>query len=57
MRPVDDVVVELPRATGCRTAWITAASEPGRVRWSLRPFAGPLDTHRELELLELPAGR
>ncbi|SOD93135.1 ACT domain-containing protein [Blastococcus haudaquaticus] len=49
---VDDVVVELPRG-GLPDSLITAAQEvPGVSVESLRPFAGPLDTHRELELLD-----
>ncbi|MFP5372520.1 MAG: ACT domain-containing protein [Actinomycetes bacterium] len=49
---VDDVVVELP-AGRLPDSLITAAqSVPGVAVESLRPFAGPLDTHRELELLE-----
>ena len=49
---VDDIVVELP-ADRVADSLITAATA---VPWvqveSLRPFAGPLDTHRELELLD-----
>ena len=49
---VDDVVVELP-AGRLPDALITAAQAvPGVAVESLRPFAGPLDIHRELELLE-----
>jgi hypothetical protein len=49
---VDDVVVELPDG-GLPDSLITAAQAvPGVQVESLRPFAGPLDTHRELELLE-----
>ena len=49
---VDDVVVELP-ADRLPDSLITAAqSVPGVPVESLRPFAGPLDTHRELELLD-----
>jgi hypothetical protein len=49
---VDDVVVDLP-AGRLPDSLITAAqSVPGVQVESLRPFAGPLDTHRELELLE-----
>lgn len=49
---VDDVVVELP-AGRLPDSLITAAQAvPGVHVESLRPFAGPLDTHRELELLE-----
>ena len=55
---VDDIVVELP-ADRVADSLITAATAvPGVQVESLRPFAGPLDTHRELELLEAlaPAG-
>jgi len=49
---VDDVVVDLP-AGRLPDSLITAAQTvPGVSVESLRPFAGPLDTHRELELLE-----
>jgi hypothetical protein len=49
---VDDVVVELPRGW-LPDSLITAAQRvPGVTVESLRPFAGPLDTHRELELLD-----
>ena len=49
---VDDVVVDLPSGR-LPDALITAAQAvPGVAVESLRPFAGPLDTHRELELLE-----
>ena len=49
---VDDVVVDLP-AGRLPDSLITAAhTVPGVQVESLRPFAGPLDTHRELELLE-----
>lgn len=49
---VDDVVVDLPDDR-LPDGLITAAqSVPGVQVESLRPFAGPLDTHRELELLD-----
>jgi hypothetical protein len=49
---VDDVVVDLP-ADRLPDSLITAAQAVEGVQVeSLRPFAGPLDTHRELELLE-----
>ena len=49
---VDDVVVDLPPGR-LPDSLITAAHQvPGVTVESLRPFAGPLDTHRELELLE-----
>ena len=49
---VDDIVVDLP-ADRLPDSLITAAQTvPGVHVESLRPFHGPLDTHRELELLE-----
>lgn len=49
---VDDIVVELARGR-LPDSLITAAQVvPGVTVESLRPFAGPLDTHRELELLD-----
>jgi hypothetical protein len=49
---VDDIVVDLP-TDRLPDSLITAAQAiPGVQVESLRPFAGPLDTHRELELLE-----
>ncbi|SDX82110.1 ACT domain-containing protein [Geodermatophilus africanus] len=49
---VDDIVVDLP-PDRLPDSLITAAQRvPGVQVESLRPFAGPLDTHRELELLE-----
>jgi hypothetical protein len=49
---VDDVVVELPQGR-LPDSLITAAQAVEGVRVeSLRPFAGPLDTHRELDLLD-----
>jgi hypothetical protein len=49
---VDDIVVELP-TDRLADSLITAATAVAGVQVeSLRPFAGPLDTHRELELLE-----
>jgi hypothetical protein len=49
---VDDIVVDLP-PDRLPDSLITAAQAVEGVRVeSLRPFAGPLDTHRELELLE-----
>jgi len=49
---VDDVVVELP-PDRLPDSLITAAQTVDGVQVeSLRPYAGPLDTHRELELLE-----
>jgi hypothetical protein len=49
---VDDVVVDLP-SDRLPDSLITAVrAVPGVEVETLRPFAGPLDTHRELELLE-----
>ena len=49
---VDDVVVDLPRHRLPDSLITAAHTVPGVVVESLRPYAGPLDTHRELELLE-----
>lgn len=49
---VDDVVVDLPPERLPDSLITAAQSVPGVRVESLRPFAGPLDTHRELELLE-----
>jgi hypothetical protein len=49
---VDDVVVELPRDRLPDSLITAAQSVPGVQVEFLRPFAGPLDTHRELELLD-----
>jgi hypothetical protein len=49
---VDDVVVDLPRGRLPDSLITAAQAVPGVTVESLRPFAGPLDTHRELELLE-----
>ena len=49
---VDDVVVELPRGRLPDSLITAAQAVPGVTVESLRPFAGPLDTHRELELLD-----
>ncbi|SEO90604.1 ACT domain-containing protein [Trujillonella endophytica] len=49
---VDDIVIDLP-PDRLPDGLITAAQAVDGVQVeSLRPFAGPLDTHRELELLE-----
>lgn len=55
---VDDIVVELPVDRVADSLITAATAVPGVQVESLRPFAGPLDTHRELELLEAlaPAG-
>jgi hypothetical protein len=49
---VDDVVVDLPRNRLPDSLITAAQAVPGVTVESLRPFAGPLDTHRELELIE-----
>ncbi len=49
---VDDVVVELPPDRLPDSLITAAQSVPGVTVESLRPFPGPLDTHREVELLE-----
>jgi len=49
---VDDVVVELPVGRLPDSLITAAQAVPGVSVESLRPFAGPLDTHRELELLD-----
>ena len=49
---VDDIVVDLPRDRLPDSLITAARTVPGVEVESLRPFAGPLDTHRELELLE-----
>ena len=49
---VDDVVVELPRDRVPDSLITAVRGVPGVEVEALRPFAGPLDTHRELELLE-----
>ncbi|RBY82030.1 amino acid-binding protein [Geodermatophilus sp. TF02-6] len=49
---VDDIVVDLPPGRLPDSLITAATAVPGVEVESLRPFAGPLDTHRELELLE-----
>ena len=49
---VDDVVVELPRDRLPDSLITAAQTVEGVTVESIRPFAGPLDTHRELELLD-----
>ncbi|TYP85956.1 ACT domain-containing protein [Blastococcus xanthinilyticus] len=49
---VDDVVVDLPADRLPDSLITVAQAVPGVQVESLRPFAGPLDTHRELELLD-----
>ena len=49
---VDDIVVDLPPGRLPDSLITASQGVPGVQVESLRPFAGPLDTHRELELLE-----
>ena len=49
---VDDIVVDLPPDRLPDSLITAAQAVPGVQVESLRPFAGPLDTHRELDLLE-----
>jgi ACT domain len=49
---IDDVVVDLPPGRLPDTLITAAQAVDGVEVESLRPYAGPLDTHRELELLE-----
>lgn len=49
---VDDVVVELPRDRLPDSLITVVRTVPGVEVETLRPYAGPLDTHRELELLD-----
>ena len=49
---VDDIVVELPPDRLPDSLITAAQAVPGVQVETLRPFAGPLDTHRELDLLE-----
>jgi hypothetical protein len=49
---VDDIVVDVPLGRVPDSLITAARSVPGVEVESLRPFAGPLDTHRELDLLE-----
>ena len=49
---VDDIVVDLPPDRLPDSLITAAQGVPGVQVESLRPFHGPLDTHRELELLE-----
>jgi hypothetical protein len=49
---VDDVVVDLPPDRVPDSLITAVRTVPGVEVEALRPFAGPLDTHRELDLLE-----
>lgn len=54
---VDDLVVELPDGRLADTLVTAAGSVPGVRVESIRPYAGTLDPHRELEVLDrLAAG-
>jgi len=52
---VDDVVVDLPPDRVPDSLITAVRTVPGVEVEALRPFAGPLDTHHELELLEVLA--
>ena len=49
---VDDIVVDLPAGRVADSLITAVMAVPDVQVESLRPFAGPLDTHRELDLLE-----
>jgi hypothetical protein len=49
---VDDVVVDLPHGRVPDSLITAVRTVPGVEVETLRPYAGPLDTHRELELLD-----
>lgn len=51
-RAVDDFVVELPAGKLADTLVTAATTVPGVTVESIRSYAGQLDPHRELELLE-----
>ncbi len=53
----DDLVVELPPDRLADTLVTAAATVPGVQVESIRPYAGQIDAHRELELLENLAAR
>jgi ACT domain-containing protein len=53
---VDDIVVDLPAGRVADSLITAVTAVPGVRVELLRPFAGPLDTHRELDLLEALAG-
>jgi hypothetical protein len=54
-RATDDFVVELPPDKLADSLVSAAASVPGVQVESIRPYAGQIDPHRELELLEAMA--
>jgi hypothetical protein len=49
---VDDIVVDLPAGRVADSLITAVTAVPDVQVESIRPFAGPLDTHRELDLLE-----
>jgi hypothetical protein len=51
-RAVDDLVIELPPDRLADSLITAAATVEGVVVESIRPYAGQIDPHRELELLE-----
>jgi hypothetical protein len=53
---VDDFVVELPPDRLADSLVSAAATVPGVVVESIRPYAGQIDPHRELELLDALGG-
>ena len=53
----DDIVVELPPDKLADSLVSAAATVPGVQVESIRPYAGQIDPHRELELLESLAAR
>jgi len=53
----DDIVVELPPDKLADSLVTAAATVPGVQVESIRPYAGQIDPHRELELLEALAER
>jgi hypothetical protein len=56
-RAVDDLVLELPPGKLADSLVSAAAAVPGVRVESIRPYAGQLDPHRELELLDGLANR
>jgi hypothetical protein len=56
-RATDDLVVELPPDKLADSLVTAAATVPGVQVESIRPYAGQIDPHRELELLDALAGR
>lgn len=54
---IDDIVLELPPGKLADTLVSAAATVPGVEVESIRPYAGQIDPHRELELLDTLAAR